>query len=481
MKIVTLFCAVWFFLTSSAHAATPVTALVKPAPPPASQPQMAGGVAMDDGQVDKVAKVPTAWDDSKTAHVLNSLAEQSGWFPKLRISVSNGMVTIEGSVKDADQLAWLAKTADRLPTVIAVINKATVDQPSVTDLTPAWKEFLSLVNDAKRALPLILLALVLIGGFAFVSKYIYGGIHRVWGRHINNPFLLATVTKITMIPIWIMIFYLVLQTAGLSSLATTIIGGTGALGLVVGFAFKDIAENYLSGLLLAIRSPFTKGDDVTVAGYDGYVQALNMRGTTILAYDGTLILVPNSIVIQSVIKNRSTNPRTRLSFNIGIGYNDSSGKAIDLIYKALKSIPAILQDPAPLVIASDITSSGVVIQARFWIDGSKSSSDKTKSAAIACAKECLLANGISIPDTSREIVFADALKIQQVDAAAASGEFEKQRLDTIREKAKANMHEGQGENHDMTASHDEQVKRLGDGVDMMDRNADRDLVKSASL
>jgi len=434
-----------------------------------------------DTSSDKVAKVPTTWDDQKTSSVLNNLAKQSGWFPNLKIGVSNGVVSIEGHTKDSNQLAWLAKTADRLPTVIAVINKASVDQPPVTDLTPAWNEFLRLVNKAKRGLPVLALAILLFSVFFFISRYIYKGIHRLWGRQINNPFLLSTVTKITMVPVWLVLFYLVLQTAGLSGLATTIIGGTGAVGIILGFAFKDIAENYLSGLLLAIRSPFTKGDDVTVAGYDGFVQALNMRGTTILAYDGTLILVPNSIVIQSVIKNRSTNPRSRLTFNVAIGYNDSSAKAIDLIYKALDGIPAVLKDPAPLVIASDITTTGVVLQARFWIDASKSSGDKTKSTAIACAKESLLANGITIPDTAREVIFADALKVQQIDSSEKAKEVKSQINEELRHQASLNLRETHSNRDDSNVNHEEQIKRLGDGVDIMDGHADRHLMQNASL
>ncbi len=119
--------------------------------------------------IDKVARVPSAMDDQQTSKILNNLAAKSNWFPEVKIGVSGGVVTLEGHTKNAEQLAWLAKTADRLPTVIAVINKATVDQPPVTDLTPAWTEFMRLINKAKRSLPLFLLAAVLITGGWFFS------------------------------------------------------------------------------------------------------------------------------------------------------------------------------------------------------------------------------------------------------------------------------------------------------------------------
>lgn len=401
---------------------------------------------------DKRARTPNEKADANNERILNHIAAKSGWYPNLKISVSNGMVIIEGRVKDSAQLEWLAKTADRLPTVIAVINKATVDQPPVSDFTPAVAEFSALLTKAKKALPLIGIALILVIFFFFVNQYVYAGVNSVWGRHVNNPFLQSTVTTISMIPIWAFMFYLVLQVAGLSGLAATIIGGTGALGLVLGFAFKDIAENYLSGLLLAIRSPFTKGDDVTVAGYDGYVQALNMRGTTVMGYDGTLVLIPNSLVMQSVIKNRTTNPRSRITFNVGIGFGENSSRAIELIYSSLSSVEGILKDPAPLAIVSELSSSTLVIQVRFWIDVAKSSMDKTKSKAIAVVKETLLKNEISIPDTAREVILTEP--------KLASAETD-----------------GQETGHNANTNHDEQVKKLGEGLDIMKPNADQHLIQ----
>jgi small conductance mechanosensitive channel len=462
--------AVAFIFLAAASAFAQSGELIKPNPTTGAR-----------DSVDKVAKVPTAPDDTRTSEILNNLAKQSGWFPDVKIGVSGGVVSLEGHAKNAEQLEWLAKTADRLPTVIAVINKASVDQPAVTDLTPAWNEFKRLLNSAKRSLPQMLLAVVLIALFWFLSHFVYRGLGTLWGRHINNPFLHSTVTKISMVPVWLILFYLVLQTAGLSGLATTIIGGTGAVGIVLGFAFKDIAENYLSGILLAIRSPFTKGDDVSVAGNDGYVQALNMRGTTILSYDGTLVLVPNSIVIQSIIKNRTTNPRTRVAFDVGIGYSDSTGKAIDLITQAINDLPGVLKDPKPLVVVTSMGESAITITIRFWIDIRKSGRDLMRSAAIANTKEVLLANGISMPDGIQKINFTDALKIQQLGPEVDTSAVQNERLKGARKHADEILKQTQADQHETSNEHEDQIRKMADGVDIMDHSADKHLIKDVSL
>jgi small conductance mechanosensitive channel len=426
---------------------------------------------------DKIAEIPSGRDDARTQQILNSLSAQAGWFPDVRISVKDGMVTIEGRTKDAQQLEWLAKTADRLPTVVAVINKAEIETPPITDLSPAWKEFKRIVEKTKRALPLVLLAIALLTFFGFIGRYIYRGVHRLWGRHINNPFLLSTVAKITMVPVWVIFFYLALQTAGLSGLAATIIGGTGALGIVLGFAFKDIAENYVSGLLLAIRSPFTKGDEIQVEGFEGYVRSLNMRGTSIIDYDGNIVLIPNSTIIKSAIRNRTANPNTRTSFIVGIGYDDSVAKAQEIIYGVLKTIPAVLKDPAPLVIANDLGSSTVNLKVFFWYDCVKSSLFRTKSQAIAQTKEALLAAGISLPDDAREIVFTDPLKVRVLQTAQEALSDQAAEDEAAKQKASSNLRDDQSKG-DTSGAHERDVEKLGENVDLMHHRADRALLET---
>lgn len=343
----------------------------------------------------KRAVLPTPQDDSKTEEVLSNLVKESGWFPNIQISVNKGMVTIKGSTKNAEQLRWLAETADRIPSVIAVINQATVDRPEVSDFTPALNEMRSLIESFKKALPLLGAALILLLIFIFINRKVDHGVYNLWARKISNPFLLSTVTRLTMIPIWIICFYLVLQVAGLSSFATTIIGGTGALGIIIGFAFKDIAENYLSGLLLSMRSPFTKGDTIIVDKYQGSVQSLSMRGTTIIDDNGNMILIPNRIVLQSVIQNSSRTPKSRITFSINISLNDSVKGAQAVILKALQNIPLVLQDPKPIVVADSTTKNSVLINVMFWYER-KNRGALIKSDALAGVIAALKENGFNL-------------------------------------------------------------------------------------
>ncbi len=425
----------------------------------------------------KITSAPTADTDRETLRVLNSLLKQSNWFPDLRLNVMDGMVTVEGHAADKKQLDWLITTADRLPGVITVINKTDLPATDLTDLSPATSEVRKIIDGAKRALPSILMALFLIVVFYFISRYIQRVLHIAWNKKISNPFLLSTVSKLCLLPVWLLFFYVILKTAGLSGLATTIIGGTGMLGLVLGLAFRGIAENYLAGLLLAMRSPFTKGDLIEIGQNVGYVQNLSMRGTTIINLDGNLILIPNSTVIQSVVQNRSANPLTRTEFTVGISYSDSISKAQEIIMKSLSEVRGVLSDPEINVIADSLGASSVNLKVMFWFNIEDSNQARVRSRAIIHIKESLLSNGITIPDEAREIVFADTLKVQMLDSQEAAKSHEKDRKDQIREKAVVNLEEKRNTPEITEATQQKDLMRLADASTLLTERPQGNLLK----
>ena len=91
-------------------------------------------------------------------------------------------------------------------------------------------------------------------------------------------------------------FYLFLRFAGLSEFAVAVLSGTGVIGLIIGFAFKDIAENFISSLLLSIQKPFKIDDVIEVEGRIGVVKQVTARATTLVDFDGDHIQIPNATV-----------------------------------------------------------------------------------------------------------------------------------------------------------------------------------------
>lgn len=244
-----------------------------------------------------------------------------------------------------------------------------------------------------------------------------------------------------MLPVWLVLFYIVLRLLGLSTLGATLIGGTGLFGIVLGLAFKGIAENYLAGLLLASRSPFTRGDIIKIGPHEGYVENLNMRGTTIIDLDGNLVLIPNLTVIQSVVENRTANPKTRTSFNVGIGYQDSISKAQDLVIQAVSDVTGVISDPAPNVVVNELKNNCVELKVYIWFNSKNNREMRVRSRAMIKTKEVLLASGFTIPGETRELYFGNSLNLQSPGTSDSDRSKSDERRSEIQQKAELNLTE----------------------------------------
>ncbi|MES2965610.1 MAG: mechanosensitive ion channel family protein, partial [Bdellovibrionota bacterium] len=387
------------------------------------------------------SKLPTAETDQEILEFLSKVSSQTTSMANIKVGVQSGIVTLRGRVETAKDAQWLSNLVNRLPGVLAVVNEVEVSAAVFTELSPMWNEVDRLADRLKRHIPAILFAIAFLLISYFLSSLLSSLVRALWGKKIANPFLLSTVSRLTLLPIWVLLFYLGLRILGLSTLGATLIGGTSVLGIVLGLAFKGIAENYLAGLLLASRSPFTRGDLIQIGPYHGYVENLNMRGTTIIDLNGNLILIPNLTVIQSVVENQTANPHTRTTFSVGIGYQDSIRKAQDLIIKAVSEVEGVLPDPPPSVVVKALASTNVELSVRIWFNSRITRELRIKSRAMIQVKETLLANGITIPGDVRELLFTNSLKLENVTAAPGAESEHQHRKNEIKKQAALNLAE----------------------------------------
>jgi small conductance mechanosensitive channel len=435
-----------FFLTPVTSSAQPVASLSK---------------------IDTRADLPTKESDEQAQTSLENLLKEAGPFPKVTLKVRQGIVLIDGAIEQENQLEFLEKAANRLPTVISVVNRAKAKSRDLFDLSPAVDQTRRMVDRFKRLLPPIVTAAILLIILIFVGKFISGFNRKFWGKRIQNPFLSNTVARISLWPVWVLFFYFILQAAGLSGLATTIIGGTGVLGIVLGLAFKGIAENYLAGLLLAARAPFTKGDLIILDKYKGYVQNLNMRGTTIIDLSGHLLLIPNSTVINSIVENQTANPKIRTEFIISISYSDSIPQAQEVLVSAMKTVRGALEDPAPDALVENFAASGVDLRVRVWFNVKETNEPRFRSRCMSMAKETLLAKGFTIPTDIKEIVFSDALKVRVLESKEEAANAAQEKKDQIIEQAETNLKDSQARQPASEETQADDLMKLADDNPLM--------------
>ena len=366
----------------------------------------------------QVEVVPEASDEQIAAR-LRDILEATEWYEAPQVRVTDGVVFLDGTSNSQARRNWAGNLAENTQGVVAVVNRIVVDADVGSTFGRAWEESAGLAQQAIGAWPLVVLAALVIAVAWLISILVLRVARHVLIGRIQSPLLLNVLARAISIPIFLLGIYFVLRVAGLTQLALTVLGGTGLIGIIIGFAFRDIAENFLASLLLSIRNPFAGGDLIEVAGHTGIVQNLNTRSTVLLTLDGNHVQIPNATVFKSTIKNYSSIPSRRAEFIVGIGYDSSVSLAQRLIGEVLNKHPAVLAQPEPLVLVDQLGDATINLRIFYWFDSVAYSPAKINSALLRQTKNALLQGGIEMPDPAREVVFPKGVPIVQMDATPA--------------------------------------------------------------
>jgi small conductance mechanosensitive channel len=359
--------------------------------------------------------VPSASDQEIADRIARILAA-TGWFTLPRVSVQDGVVVLDGAAGSQEHRRWAGNLAESTEGAVAVVNRIEVEADVRTTFGQAGDEITRLARQAAQAWPIVLLGMLIILFAWLFSRLVGAAARRFFAGRIPSPLLLAVVVRLFSIPVFLLGIYFVLQIAGLTRLAITVLGGTGLVGIVIGFAFRDIAENFLASLLLSVRNPFQSGDLIEVAGHTGVVQNLNTRSTVLLTLDGNHVQIPNSTVFKNTITNYTSTPRRRAQFKVGIGYDSPIAGAQALITGVLNRHTAVLDDPEPLVLVDELDTATVNLKIMYWFDSSVYAPDKINSALMRQTKRALMEGGIELPDAAREVVFPKGVPLVQPGA-----------------------------------------------------------------
>lgn len=198
-----------------------------------------------------------------------------------------------------------------------------------------------------------------------------------------------------------------LRAAGLGGIATGILTAAGASAVVLGFAFKDVGENFISGIILAFNRPFDVEDTVEIGENFGKVKALEFRYTKLKTFDGKDVYIPNSDVLTKPVTNFTEDGFFRWNFTIGIAYEDNIDGAKKTVMRALESEPMVIQDELHqnFVIEDELATSTVNLKVFFWVDTKdfRMQAMITKGNVVRAVKEALEDNGYYMPADIQEI------------------------------------------------------------------------------
>nr|WP_277607227.1 mechanosensitive ion channel family protein [Acinetobacter higginsii] len=195
-----------------------------------------------------------------------------------------------------------------------------------------------------------------------------------------------------------------------------LIGALGIGSVAIGFAFKDIFQNLLSGILILISEPFRIGDDIVVNGLEGNVEDIQIRATFLRSPDGRRIVIPNATVYTSAVTVNNAYQRRRCEFVVGIGYEDDMQKAKKIILDILDRNLNVLSQPGFSVNVTALADFSINLTVRWWVN----TTETTTSASISEIQELVVTafdeKGISIPYPVQEVKVYRGDQSEQSDA-----------------------------------------------------------------
>lgn len=263
------------------------------------------------------------------------------------------------------------------------------------------------IQQAVLMLPNFLIALILLSIAYAIATLTARAVKNLLARVLKNRSLvsfLATMARISVMLVGLMIALEVLQ---LDQAVTSLLAGVGILGIVLGFAFQDMASNFFSGVALVFQHdrPFKVGDIVESQGQIGVIKEINLRSSVLETFTGQWIFVPNAQVFQSPLVNYSMMGKRRIDLEVGISYGDDLEKAKRVTLQTIRALENVEKETANLFYdAFGDSSINFVVQ--FWIPFKKWADYlSAKDNAIMAIKNAYDQHDITIPFPIRTLDF----------------------------------------------------------------------------
>jgi small-conductance mechanosensitive channel len=264
----------------------------------------------------------------------------------------------------------------------------------IIKLREYYKAFLDSIPRIGLAILIIIIGVIIAGWLTNIFK------KRVT-KHSQDALMGDFLAKAVKLILIICILLLALHAAGLSGIAGAIMATAGASAVVLGFAFKDIAENFLAGIILAFNRPFHVDDTVQIDTTFGIVKSMEFRYTKIVTFDGRNIYIPNSDVLTKPVMNYTEDGFYRNEFTIGIAASHDIEKAKQVIMDCINQDDRVVKDGKHInfVVEDELSGSTINLKVMFWVttDDFRRSTLLTRGRLMQKIKKALEKESIGLP------------------------------------------------------------------------------------
>ena len=265
-----------------------------------------------------------------------------------------------------------------------------------------WSKFLTPAVLEKILLAVIILSvgLATIYLLVFIVKKL---LPQKWSRQRK-----MIVTRFSQYSGYIMLFFILISSLGLTDSLTAIFGAAGVIGIIIGFASQTSIGNIISGFFLVSESSFELGDVIKIGDKTGTVYSIDLLSIKIKTFDNLLIRIPNQTVISSEVTNVTKFPIRRLDLDIGVAYKEDLVKVRSVIERVVRNNPLCLDEPEPLIVFKEFGNSSINILLGVWFE--KTNYLKVKNSVFLDIKAAFDAEGIEIPFPHISVYTGEATK-----------------------------------------------------------------------
>lgn len=262
----------------------------------------------------------------------------------------------------------------------------------LTDKLQSWLKTLVLM------LPNLLIALLVLVVTFLMARLMRKGTEKVLPRVSHSAALNNLASAMVYIVVVLVGIFFALGILKLDKTVTSLLAGVGIIGLALGFAFQDIAANFISGVIIAVRKPFGVGDVIETNSHFGTIERINMRTIDIRRQTGELVKVPNRKVFESAMTNFTHYGLRRIDLKIRVSLTEDLDKVVAVALEATQGITGQVETKEVEVFFDDFAESSIEGLVRFWIHYARQVDYvQAKSEAIMKIKKAFETHNIVIP------------------------------------------------------------------------------------
>ncbi len=279
--------------------------------------------------------------------------------------------------------------------------------PREFDKNLLWSSLHNLWVAFLAQLPYIVIGIVVFIFFLIVARIVKRAVHAAGERTRLDLTLADLLGRLSSFLITVLGLFVAAVVIFPAFKPGDLITGLGITSVAIGFAFKDVLQNFFAGILILWRRPFVVGDQIRTKEYEGTVEEITVRSTRLRTYDGERAVLPNGDVYTNAILVRTAYAKRRVKFTVGIGYPDSIEKARSVIKNVLKKTEGVMAEPEALVHVTELGPSSVNFSIYFWVQSEQAKVLDVSDRVATGIKTALDDAKIDMPFPHTVVLFHD--------------------------------------------------------------------------